>query len=179
MDIEDSAVNAPESEEVVIDADVDSEAVQVRRKTIPTQLPLSRIKKICKLDPEIQLLTSDAVKIISYCTERFIECFAKEMALIAKEDGRKTVQMKDLERAIKRNPLFEFLEDALTDWPEKDKHSDAVDENNEEAVNEEDDEGIVDDEIIEDDMDVDELNEENPVQITTESESLTEVLIED
>lgn len=84
-----------------------------------------------------------------------------------------------LERAIKRNPLFEFLEDALTDWPEKDKHNDAVDENNEEAVNEEDDEGIVDDEIIEDDMDVDELNEENPVQITTESESLTEVLIED
>lgn len=59
----------------------------------------------------------------------------KEALRMAKEDGRKTIQMKDVgmfnvnciwlevinqfvERAIKNNPLFYFLEDALSDWPD-------------------------------------------------------------
>lgn len=69
-----------------------------------------------------------------------IECLAKEAALVAREDGRKTVQLKDigewriiwkgfkltLERAIRRNPLFEFLEDALSDWPEADSNREEI-----------------------------------------------------
>ena len=61
-----------ESEEIVTVEDDPSESIQPDNesihveKKIETLLPFSRIKKICKLDPDVHMLTSDALKIVTF-----------------------------------------------------------------------------------------------------------------
>uniref|UniRef100_A0AC35FHY6 Transcription factor CBF/NF-Y/archaeal histone domain-containing protein n=1 Tax=Panagrolaimus sp. PS1159 TaxID=55785 RepID=A0AC35FHY6_9BILA len=88
------------------------------KSNIPTVLPLSKVKKICKLDPAVNLITADAVKLITFCTERFIELLAKSCVSCAKEQGRKTVNNADFQRAIRRSWLFYMLDEALDEWPD-------------------------------------------------------------
>ncbi|KAE9553675.1 hypothetical protein FO519_003123 [Halicephalobus sp. NKZ332] len=174
----------------------DEESNNLEKKEIETLLPLSRIKKICKLDPDVHMLTSDALKIVTFSVERFIECLAKEASLVSREDGRKTVQIKDIDRAIRRNPLFEFLEDALSDWPESDApgglpqdqgqgdeaandHEDVVVEDvneHEDVIIEEDENGILEEDDIQDDHIV-EGNDD--VMDTEEPRSLDGDVVED
>ena len=62
----------PEIEALEIDDSVAiSETVSKKKPSsnIPTSsLPLSRVKKILKLDPDINIVTADAVKLVAYCT---------------------------------------------------------------------------------------------------------------
>ena len=61
-----------ESEEIFTVEDDQSENIQSENepshieKKIETLLPLSRIKKICKLDPDVHMLTSEALKIVTF-----------------------------------------------------------------------------------------------------------------
>uniref|UniRef100_A0A7E4V6S1 CBFD_NFYB_HMF domain-containing protein n=1 Tax=Panagrellus redivivus TaxID=6233 RepID=A0A7E4V6S1_PANRE len=103
---------------------------------IPTTLPLARVKRICKLDPGVKNITLDAVKLISFCTEHFIEALVQASVVLTKEDGRKTCQLKDLQRAIRRSWLFYMLDDALEDWPEPGAAGGGVDEEEVTAENE-------------------------------------------
>ncbi|TMS34884.1 hypothetical protein L596_002388 [Steinernema carpocapsae] len=80
------------------------------------RLPLNRVKRISHLIPEVQMMTSDSVQLITHATEKFIEL----MALQAFQRGgkRKTVQGKDIEACILSDPRLNFLEGALDGWPE-------------------------------------------------------------
>ncbi|VDD94095.1 unnamed protein product [Enterobius vermicularis] len=86
--------------------------------TTKTSLPLSKVKSICKLDPDTGLLSSQAVQLIALATENFIKILAKAAYSQAALYNRKTLQVKDIDFCIKTDELFEFLDGALDGWPE-------------------------------------------------------------
>ncbi|KIH45036.1 hypothetical protein ANCDUO_24929 [Ancylostoma duodenale] len=109
------------SVEEVAHEDVDLEEL------LKCSLPTSRVKKICRLDPDLTMIGSDAVLFVTKATVRFTTTFSKELFLteLAKAsytqavlEKRKTIQTKDIEKAIASKHMFEFLDDALNDWPE-------------------------------------------------------------
>lgn len=78
-----------------------------------SQLPLSRIKSIMKLDPELNLVSSESVFLMSKVTELFIKSLARESFVFVEQGKKKTVQKKDVESAINVVDALMFLEGAL------------------------------------------------------------------
>lgn len=78
-----------------------------------SQLPLSRIKSIMKLDPELNLVSSDSVFLMSKVTELFIKSLARESFAFVEQGKKKTVQKKDVDSAINAVDALMFLEGAL------------------------------------------------------------------
>ena len=75
-------------------------------------LPLARVKKMCKADPEVKNLSGDAVNLTAKATELFIAYIAEHAALAALKAKRRTVRAADLATAIrKQDHLGLFLED--------------------------------------------------------------------
>ncbi|XP_060214182.1 uncharacterized protein LOC132641273 [Lycium barbarum] len=78
------------------------------------QIPISRVKKIMKLDKDINKVNSEALHLIASSTELFIEHLAEKSAQVALEKKRKTVKLEHLRVAVKRHqPTSDFLLDSL------------------------------------------------------------------
>ncbi|CAJ0918573.1 unnamed protein product, partial [Mesorhabditis belari] len=85
---------------------------------IKLQFPFSKIRGICQLDPDLDGISAEAVKLIGKATEYFIEELATASYTQAILEKRKTVNKKDIDKVIEIDPTFEFLEDALDEWLE-------------------------------------------------------------
>uniref|UniRef100_A0A183BMV0 CBFD_NFYB_HMF domain-containing protein n=1 Tax=Globodera pallida TaxID=36090 RepID=A0A183BMV0_GLOPA len=83
------------------------------------QLPISRVKRICKLDPEMNAVSADAIKLLALAAEKYVSILGRCAGKWALANARKTVQIGDIEQCIQKDWLFAILEDALTDWPEE------------------------------------------------------------
>uniref|UniRef100_A0A2K6VJ88 CBFD_NFYB_HMF domain-containing protein n=1 Tax=Onchocerca volvulus TaxID=6282 RepID=A0A2K6VJ88_ONCVO len=83
-----------------------------------TRLPITRVRKIFKLDPNCMIISSEAVQLLTLATERFVGLLAKVAYGHAVFDKRKTLQLRDLEFCIKNYEPFNFLDGALDGWPE-------------------------------------------------------------
>ncbi|KAJ1522197.1 hypothetical protein ONE63_002505 [Megalurothrips usitatus] len=77
------------------------------------KLPLSRIKSIIKMDPDVNLASQEAVFLIAKCTEMFIESLSRESYTHTAQSKKKTVQRKDLDAAIASSDSLLFLEGAI------------------------------------------------------------------
>lgn len=77
------------------------------------KLPLSRIKSIIKMDPDVNLASQEAVFLITKSTELFIESLARESYSHTALAKKKTVQRKDIDAAISSSDSLLFLEGAL------------------------------------------------------------------
>ncbi|KAH3848168.1 hypothetical protein DPMN_090525 [Dreissena polymorpha] len=77
------------------------------------QLPLTRIKHIIKLDPDVTLASSDAVIAITKATELFVQMMAKDAAGCMLQSKRKTLQRKDLDHILERRDCYLFLDGAV------------------------------------------------------------------
>jgi DNA polymerase epsilon subunit 4 len=75
--------------------------------------PVSRVKAIMRQDQDVQMVSGDAVYAMAVATEAFLEILAKEAYTFTKAESRKTVQYKDLAKAVESVVAFEFLEGAL------------------------------------------------------------------
>ncbi|CAJ0580228.1 unnamed protein product, partial [Mesorhabditis spiculigera] len=78
------------------------------------------------MDPDVDMINAEAVKLIAKAAEFFIEELSRASYTEAVLDKRKTVQAKDIGKVIAANPVFEFLEDALDDWYEDMAEEDIV-----------------------------------------------------
>ncbi|KAI1321181.1 hypothetical protein EDD11_007747 [Mortierella claussenii] len=78
-----------------------------------TQLPAARIKRIIKEDKDVQMVSNDAVFVISIATELFLESFTAKAFNLAKLEKRKTVHYKDLAKAVTQHDSLEFLQDVV------------------------------------------------------------------
>ncbi|KAI6203664.1 hypothetical protein M3Y94_00582700 [Aphelenchoides besseyi] len=81
-------------------------------------IPLARVKKILKLCSGVTNISADSVKLIQLFGEEYLRALVKATQQNAAEAGRKTLQMKDLNRAIQDDWAFSLLEDTLVEWPE-------------------------------------------------------------
>lgn len=86
-----------------------------REATGQTQLPLTRVKKIVAVDPDINVCSNNAAFIITLATEMFIQHIAGEAHNMAKMDRkpRRNIQYKDLSNAVQHQENLEFLQDIV------------------------------------------------------------------
>lgn len=78
-----------------------------------SNLPLSRIKTIMKLDPDFQLASAEAIFLVTKATELFIESLAKESWTHTAQAKKKTVQKRDIDMAIASVDALMFLEGTM------------------------------------------------------------------
>jgi histone H3/H4 len=78
-----------------------------------TLLPLARVKRIIKSDPDVKLISSDACFLVAKATELFMDYLVQETYKRTKRENRKVIQYKDLSKTIKETDELEFLGDIL------------------------------------------------------------------
>ncbi|ORZ13112.1 histone-fold-containing protein [Absidia repens] len=76
-------------------------------------LPLARVKRIIKEDPDVSLINVEATHCIASATELFMEYLVNEGYSRAQKNKRKTVFYKDLASAVSQTDPLEFLEDVI------------------------------------------------------------------
>ena len=72
-----------------------------------TVIPVARVKKICKLDPDVKSVSKEATAVISKATEIFVAQLARETHLAA--SGKKMIRAADVANCIHERPNFAFL----------------------------------------------------------------------
>ncbi|TMW49382.1 hypothetical protein DOY81_005526 [Sarcophaga bullata] len=78
------------------------------------QLPLTRIRNIMKLDPDLHIASNEAVFLVTRATELFIESLALESYNFTLEAKKKTIQKRDVDLAIDAVDSLMFLDGAMT-----------------------------------------------------------------
>ncbi|KAL3751896.1 hypothetical protein ACJRO7_012689 [Eucalyptus globulus] len=82
--------------------------------TIRPDLPAGRVKRIMKLDRDINKVNSEALLLVTCSTQLFLEFLAERSAQVAAEKKRKTVKLDQMRIAVKRHrPTSDFLLDSL------------------------------------------------------------------
>ncbi|KAJ0711599.1 putative transcription factor Hap3/NF-YB family [Helianthus annuus] len=86
-----------------------AESDEINTETLQSSFPAGRMKRIMKLDTEINKVNSDALFVISTATDLFLK--SSEVAIKKK---RKTIKLEHLRMAVKRHrPTADFLLDSL------------------------------------------------------------------
>ncbi|KAF9410738.1 hypothetical protein BGZ76_005445 [Entomortierella beljakovae] len=76
-------------------------------------LPLARIKKVMKSDPEVKMISAEAPILFSKACEIFICEITRRAWLHAEENKRRTLQRSDVATAVSRSDQFDFLIDIV------------------------------------------------------------------
>ncbi|CAD5333824.1 unnamed protein product [Arabidopsis thaliana] len=96
-------------------------------ESIRPEFPIGRVKKIMKLDKDINKINSEALHVITYSTELFLHFLAEKSAVVTAEKKRKTVNLDHLRIAVKRHqPTSDFLLDSLPLPAQPVKHTKSV-----------------------------------------------------
>ncbi|CAH0388622.1 unnamed protein product [Bemisia tabaci] len=113
MQVQDSADLNTEGNDVGPNSEADAPMKAADKVEKITQLPLSKMKQIMKLDPEVSLVSQEAAFLITKATELFINFTAKECYSFTLSKKKKTVMIQDLNSAVDSDgPLF-FLQGCL------------------------------------------------------------------
>lgn len=76
-------------------------------------LPISRIKKIIKLDPEHISSTDSANYVLGIATELFIKQLTLDSSIITKNKGRKKITYDDLHKVVSSADIYSFMKDIV------------------------------------------------------------------
>lgn len=76
-------------------------------------LPLSKIKRIFKMDPDYLAASQSAVYTAGLATELFVQYFVEQASLLAKMEKRKKIQYKDFANAVSTHDSLNFLSDTV------------------------------------------------------------------
>ncbi|KAK9072016.1 hypothetical protein SSX86_008448 [Deinandra increscens subsp. villosa] len=86
-------------------------------ETLQSSFPAGRVKRIVKLDTEINKINSDALFLISNATELFVKFLTEKSSEVAVEKKRKMIKPEHLRVAVERHrPTADFLLDSLPDF---------------------------------------------------------------
>ncbi|KAL5760179.1 hypothetical protein ACOSQ2_019017 [Xanthoceras sorbifolium] len=89
-------------------------AEEDNEETIRPEFPIGRVKKIMKLDKDINKVTSEAMFVVATSTELFLRFLAENSAKVAIEKKRKIIKLEHMRIAVKRHqPTSDFLLDSL------------------------------------------------------------------
>lgn len=109
--IDDDKTNDDDAEILEEDDEIDEEDEDGASGT--SVLPLSKIKKIFKTDPEHVSASEAAVFTTAVATELFIQFFTEQASLIARSEKRKKLQYKDFSSAVSNIEQLYFLGDTV------------------------------------------------------------------
>ncbi|XP_006659211.1 nuclear transcription factor Y subunit C-2-like [Oryza brachyantha] len=91
-------------------ADQMTEIEQMSEFKLPN-LPLARIKRIMKADEDVKMIAGEAPALFAKACEMFILDLTMRSWQQTEENRRRTVQRNDIEAAIKKTDIFDFLVD--------------------------------------------------------------------
>lgn len=81
-----------------------------------TQLPLSKIKSIMKCDPEVHIVSAEAIFLMTRAAELFVQTMAKEAHTHAVAGKKKTIARRDVDMTIESVDTLTFLEGMMNVW---------------------------------------------------------------
>lgn len=89
-----------------------SELPKPKDTTVPSEqgqapFPLTKVKRIIKLDPDIKLVSRGAVEGIARATEFFLESLAAASFSVMTSNKRKSIRFEDICSAIKKDRRFD------------------------------------------------------------------------
>ncbi|KAJ2161260.1 hypothetical protein GGF46_001602 [Coemansia sp. RSA 552] len=76
-------------------------------------LPAARVRRIVKEDKDIYACGSDSLYLITRATEYFVDSLVRESYEFSRLDKRKTVQYKDMAKAVQSIEQYDFLMDII------------------------------------------------------------------
>ncbi|TFK22894.1 histone-fold-containing protein [Coprinopsis marcescibilis] len=76
-------------------------------------LPLARIKKVMKSDPDVKMIAADAPILFCKACEIFISEITARAFIIADSNKRRTLSRSDIAKAISKSDQFDFLIDVV------------------------------------------------------------------
>jgi len=79
------------------------------------KFPLGTVKRIIKMDPDVNLLSKDSIFLITKSLEMFIESLSIEAYSYTAGAKKKTMSKQDVEKAIDAVDALAFLDGALDD----------------------------------------------------------------
>jgi len=79
------------------------------------RFPLGTIKKLVKLDEDVNMVNQDATFLISKATELFVQSLATESFGHTSKNKKKTIQRNDIDTAIETCECLAFLDGAMDD----------------------------------------------------------------
>ncbi|KAL4065064.1 histone-fold-containing protein [Scleroderma citrinum] len=91
-------------------------------------LPLARIKKVMKSDPDVKMIAADAPILFCKACEIFIAEITARAFIIADSNKRRTLSRADIAKALAKSDQFDFLidivprEDGLTGLAHQNQH---------------------------------------------------------
>lgn len=77
------------------------------------QLPLARIKKVMKADPEVKMISAEAPILFAKGCDIFITELTMRAWIHAEENKRRTLQRSDIATALSKSDMFDFLIDIV------------------------------------------------------------------
>ncbi|XP_046400368.1 DNA polymerase epsilon subunit 4 [Ischnura elegans] len=99
--------------EIENDADGEKNDGETDKSERISKLPISRVKHIVKMDPDVNNVTSEAVFLISKAAELFIESLAREACSFTVQSKKKTIQRRDIDASIGAVDALYFLDGTL------------------------------------------------------------------
>ncbi|OAA55602.1 Histone-fold protein [Niveomyces insectorum RCEF 264] len=73
------------------------------------QLPLARIKKVMKADPDVKMISAEAPILFAKGCDIFITELTMRAWIHAEENKRRTLQRSDIASALAKSDMFDFL----------------------------------------------------------------------
>ncbi|PGH14424.1 transcriptional activator HAP5 [Helicocarpus griseus UAMH5409] len=77
------------------------------------QLPLARIKKVMKADPEVKMISAEAPIMFAKGCDIFITELTMRAWIHAEDNKRRTLQRSDIAAALSKSDMFDFLIDIV------------------------------------------------------------------
>jgi len=91
--------------------------VDVAEQEIPDYrhppLPLARIKKVMKSDPDVKMIAADAPILFCKACEIFIAEITARAFIVADSNKRRTLSRADIAKALSKSDQFDFLIDIV------------------------------------------------------------------
>ncbi|WVQ78996.1 hypothetical protein IAT38_001088 [Cryptococcus sp. DSM 104549] len=75
--------------------------------------PVARVKRIVKADGDVEIMSNEAVFMVSVAAEYFVKHFMEEGLTKARLEKRKLVTYKDMANVVARSEEFDFLKDVI------------------------------------------------------------------
>jgi len=78
-------------------------------------MPVARIRKICKLDPQVRGISKEATLLVTKCTELCLEKLGKETVKVARLSNRRKLLPEDVAQVCSSREQYLFLREDLKD----------------------------------------------------------------
>ncbi|CAH7681432.1 histone-fold-containing protein, partial [Phakopsora pachyrhizi] len=78
-----------------------------------SQIPLARIKKLLKTDPEIRMIANEVIVLLDKACQIFVNEITVRAFLVATSSNRRTINTSDIASAVSQSDMFDFLIDIV------------------------------------------------------------------